>query len=208
MTLTPWVDGRRPGASRSGASLSPLSSPFPKSFVGVSFIVPGTFLLITLGGVIGASHISVIPGLGRGGHRLDPGRLDLLLDRLSLSSPDPAFLAFPPLTRSKSRKGCISFTASGTWAIFLGRFLGPFRATVPLVAGMCELEFWPFQIANAASAVIWAYRAAGAGGRGCARICALPDDLKVTALAPAIAHWPGVRQNCTAVNRSAIPRPN
>ena len=45
----------------------------------------------------------------------------------------------------------------GTWAIFIGRFMGPFRATVPLVAGMSELEFWPFMIANAASAVIWAY---------------------------------------------------
>jgi membrane protein DedA with SNARE-associated domain len=45
----------------------------------------------------------------------------------------------------------------GTWAIFIGRFLGPFRATVPLVAGMSELEFWPFMIANTASAVIWAY---------------------------------------------------
>jgi len=31
------------------------------------------------------------------------------------------------------------------------------RATVPLVAGMSELEFWPFQIANAVSALIWAY---------------------------------------------------
>jgi len=35
--------------------------------------------------------------------------------------------------------------------------MGPFRATVPLVAGMSELEFWPFQIANAASALLWAY---------------------------------------------------
>ena len=34
--------------------------------------------------------------------------------------------------------------------------MGPFRATVPLVAGMSELEFWPFMIANAASAVLWA----------------------------------------------------
>jgi membrane protein DedA with SNARE-associated domain len=35
--------------------------------------------------------------------------------------------------------------------------MGPFRATVPLVAGMSELEFWPFMIANSASALIWAY---------------------------------------------------
>ena len=35
--------------------------------------------------------------------------------------------------------------------------MGPFRATVPLVAGMSELEFRPFMIANTISAVIWAY---------------------------------------------------
>ena len=34
---------------------------FSESFVGVSFIVPGHFLLVTLGGVIGASHISLFP---------------------------------------------------------------------------------------------------------------------------------------------------
>jgi len=45
----------------------------------------------------------------------------------------------------------------GTWAIFIGRFMGPLRATVPLVAGMSELEFWPFMIANTVSALIWAY---------------------------------------------------
>jgi len=28
---------------------------------------------------------------------------------------------------------------------------------VPLVAGMSELEFWPFQVANGVSALIWAY---------------------------------------------------
>jgi membrane protein DedA with SNARE-associated domain len=31
------------------------------------------------------------------------------------------------------------------------------RSTVPLVAGMSELEFWPFMIANTLSALIWAY---------------------------------------------------
>ena len=53
-------------------------------------------------------------------------------------------------------KGLHFFHRWGTWAIFIGRFMGPFRATVPLVAGMSELEFWPFMIANTASAVIWA----------------------------------------------------
>ena len=34
---------------------------FTESFVGISFIVPGTILLITLGGVVGASHIGLFP---------------------------------------------------------------------------------------------------------------------------------------------------
>ena len=34
---------------------------FSESFVGISFVIPGTVLLITLGGVIGASHIPLFP---------------------------------------------------------------------------------------------------------------------------------------------------
>jgi membrane protein DedA with SNARE-associated domain len=40
--------------------------------------------------------------------------------------------------------------------VFLGRFLGPLRAVVPLVAGFCEMGQVPFQIVNVASAIIWA----------------------------------------------------
>ena len=41
--------------------------------------------------------------------------------------------------------------------IFLGRFFGPARAMVPLVAGIFEMRRLPFQAANVASAVIWAF---------------------------------------------------
>lgn len=44
----------------------------------------------------------------------------------------------------------------GIAAIFIGRFFGPLRAAVPLVAGIFEMPFWPFQIANVLSAFIWA----------------------------------------------------
>jgi membrane protein YqaA with SNARE-associated domain len=45
----------------------------------------------------------------------------------------------------------------GVWAIFLGRFFGPARAFVPLVAGIFEMPRGPFQLANIGSALIWAY---------------------------------------------------
>jgi membrane protein DedA with SNARE-associated domain len=44
----------------------------------------------------------------------------------------------------------------GALAIVIGRFFGPLRASVPLVAGIFEMPFWRFQIANFASAFLWA----------------------------------------------------
>jgi membrane protein DedA with SNARE-associated domain len=44
----------------------------------------------------------------------------------------------------------------GALAIFIGRFFGPLRASVPLIAGIFEMPFWRFQLANFASAFVWA----------------------------------------------------
>ena len=44
----------------------------------------------------------------------------------------------------------------GALAIFIGRFFGPLRASVPLVAGIFEMPYWRFQAANFSSAFVWA----------------------------------------------------
>jgi len=44
----------------------------------------------------------------------------------------------------------------GHRGIFIGRFFGPLRASVPLVAGIFDMPFWRFQIANFSSAFVWA----------------------------------------------------
>jgi membrane protein DedA with SNARE-associated domain len=41
--------------------------------------------------------------------------------------------------------------------IFIGRFFGPLRASVPLVAGILAMPFWRFQFANFTSALVWAW---------------------------------------------------
>jgi membrane protein DedA with SNARE-associated domain len=46
-----------------------------------------------------------------------------------------------------------------TWGVpgvFIGRFFGPLRASVPLVAGIFEMPYWRFQAANFSSAFVWA----------------------------------------------------
>ncbi len=45
----------------------------------------------------------------------------------------------------------------GVWAIVFARFSGPFRASVPIVAGATEMDRTKFQIANWSSAFLWAF---------------------------------------------------
>jgi len=53
-------------------------------------------------------------------------------------------------------KGEVFIRKWGPAGIFIGRFFGPLRAAVPLVAGIFEMPFWRFQIANFVSAFVWA----------------------------------------------------
>ena len=54
-------------------------------------------------------------------------------------------------------RGHAFFEKYGVWAIVLGRFSGPLRASVPLVAGATEMTPWKFQLANWSSAFLWAF---------------------------------------------------
>jgi membrane protein DedA with SNARE-associated domain len=46
--------------------------------------------------------------------------------------------------------------AWGALTIMIGRFFGPLRASVPLVAGIFAMPYWQFQAANFVSAFVWA----------------------------------------------------
>jgi len=48
------------------------------------------------------------------------------------------------------------FERWGFWAIWIARFTGPLRASVPIVAGAVQMSPWRFQIANWGSAFLWA----------------------------------------------------
>jgi membrane protein DedA with SNARE-associated domain len=44
----------------------------------------------------------------------------------------------------------------GSLAIFMGRFSGSLRASVPVAAGIFGMPYWRFQLANFSSAFVWA----------------------------------------------------
>lgn len=49
------------------------------------------------------------------------------------------------------------FQRWGALGIVIARFSGPLRATVPIVAGIAEMPWLRFQMANWTSAFLWAY---------------------------------------------------
>jgi membrane protein DedA with SNARE-associated domain len=134
-----------------------------ESFIGVSFIIPGTTLLAALGGVIMVSHIGLFPAWS--GAVLGAVLGDWLSWWIGFHYHHK-IVHFALFRRFENQieKGLHLFHNWGTWAIVIGRFLGPFRSTVPLVAGMSELEFRPFMIANVTSALAWAYIVLAGGG--------------------------------------------
>ena len=53
-------------------------------------------------------------------------------------------------------RGAAYFAANGGRSVFLGRFLGPVRAIVPVVAGMSNMPAFHFYLMNVLSAFAWA----------------------------------------------------
>ena len=53
-------------------------------------------------------------------------------------------------------RGQTFFRAWGWAGIFLGRFFGPLRCIVPMMAGIAGMPWLPFQLANVLSAIVWA----------------------------------------------------
>ena len=130
---------------------------FGESFAGLSFLVPGTTILIALGALlqaIDADPISFVPVWIAAAVGAILG--DWISYWIGHRFKEHVLAAWPIKNyRSQMDRALAFFGHRGVWAIFLGRFLGPFRATVPLVAGISQMRFWPFQIANVTSAFLW-----------------------------------------------------
>lgn len=127
---------------------------FLESLVLIGAFVPATALMLLAGGLIATGALDPLTvllwsvgGAALGdavsyglGVRLGGGAL-----RLPLFRRHRRAIA---RTRLFSRR-------YGVASIFLGRFFGPLRAFVPVMAGMLRMKAHSFQAANIASAVVW-----------------------------------------------------
>jgi membrane protein DedA with SNARE-associated domain len=127
---------------------------FGESLALVGLFIPATALMISVGGLIGTGVLDPAPivfwaaaGAIAGdwvsyaiGRRIGPS----IYRRWPLNGHRPM------VARAR-----LFFRRYGFVSVFVGRFLGPIRATIPLVAGVMEMDRRRFQLANLASAVLW-----------------------------------------------------
>jgi membrane protein DedA with SNARE-associated domain len=128
---------------------------FGESLAFISFALPATAILFAVGGLIGASGIGFLPIWLAAASGAACG--DWVSYWLGHHYKDAIGQVWP-LSRHAGllARGVAFFRKWGVFGIFLGRFFGPLRAVVPLAAGICAMPPVPFQIANIASAVLWA----------------------------------------------------
>lgn len=131
---------------------------FGESFAFFSLLWPGTAILVGISALLAASGMDIrtlwpaiiAAGLGGSlGYAASYWIGYYFKDRIAGIWP---FTKNPDLIPQGEK----FFERYGAFGVFLGHFFGPVRAVIPVVAGMFGMRQLTFQIANIASAFLWA----------------------------------------------------
>lgn len=128
---------------------------FGESLAVFSLLLPATVILLGTGGLMGAADLPFWPAWSAAvagavlGDAVSYWLAWYLQDAVGRMWP---LSRYPDLLP----RGDAFFRRWGWSAVFLGRFFGPLRSVVPLVAGLCGMPHLVFQLANVASALAWA----------------------------------------------------
>lgn len=127
---------------------------FSESLAIVGSVVPGSITMTAIGMLIGSSVIPALPTftcavLGAiGGDSASYYLGYYYRDQISEYWP---FSKYPHIIES----GKVFFNQHGGKSVFLGRFLGPLRSIIPMIAGMMHMPNSKFLTANITSAILW-----------------------------------------------------
>ena len=116
---------------------------FGESLAFLSLLFPATVILLGVGALIGEGGLHFLPvflAAAAGGFFGD-----WLSYYIGYYYKDNVRHMWP-ISRSPQTlvRGHQFFEKWGIWGVFFGRFFGPFRAVVPLVAGICAMPQRPF----------------------------------------------------------------
>lgn len=127
---------------------------FCESLAFLSLLVPATVILIGIGALIGASALPFWPiAIGAA---VGAGLGDWLSYEVGHYFKDDAKRMWPMRRYPAVTERAEEFLRRwGAGAVAIGRFIGPVRAVVPLIAGSFGVARLPFQLANWGSAIVW-----------------------------------------------------
>ncbi|MDN0076099.1 DedA family protein [Crenobacter sp. SG2303] len=128
---------------------------FGESLAFLSLLLPATAILLGVGVLIGKSGIAFWPIWSAAAVGAILG--DWLSYWIGLKLEHRVAHMWP-LSKHPDLlpRGHRLFERWGAAGVFAGRFFGPLRASVPLVAGICEMPAFTFQLVNVASGIAWA----------------------------------------------------
>ncbi|MFZ5675085.1 MAG: DedA family protein [Pseudomonadota bacterium] len=138
---------------------------FGESLAVVSLLLPATAILLGIGALIGAGGVAFWPVWVAAviGAFLGDWLSYVIGRKLGWR-----IVQIWPLRRRPDivMNGHAFFERWGLWSVFIGRFFGPLRAIVPLIAGICAMPPLPFMIGNLLSALLWAFGMLAPGAFG------------------------------------------
>lgn len=129
---------------------------FCESLAFISLLVPATIILIGAGTIIGAGALSFFPVFLSSSAGAFVG--DLVSYWLGKHYHEQILKLWPLCKNPRLiSKGEQFFLKYGALGVFIGRFFGPLRAIVPLIAGIMCMPSFSFFIANVTSAFVWSF---------------------------------------------------
>jgi membrane protein DedA with SNARE-associated domain len=143
------------GAHEAWAAPVVFALAFGESLAFISLLIPAWAALVAIGALIGYGGLNFWPIWVAGS--LGAAFGDWLSYFVGLKLGPPVANLWP-LSRTPDLipRGERFVTKWGVPGIFIGRFFGPLRAAVPLVAGIFRMPPISFQAANFTSAFVWA----------------------------------------------------
>ncbi len=136
-----------------------LLATFGESFVLTGMFVPGTVLLVVMGGLVPQgfydfrelAFFAIVGSIIGDAVSFELGKLGRFHVERFRS------------VQAYMKSGRQFFDRYGTASVFMGRFIGPIRPIVPFVAGVSDMKRVPYYLCNVSSAIGWsvAYLALG-----------------------------------------------
>lgn len=149
-TLLDWI-----AAHPTWAGLLVFATALAESLAFVGLLIPGAIMMFGFGALVGTGTLPLGPTLAWAvlGAVVGDG-LSYWLGRHFHQDLRKVW----PFTRHPDMldKGEAYFRRHGGKSVLFGRFVGPIRPIVPIVAGMMYMRLWAFILVNVVSAILWA----------------------------------------------------